>query len=332
MGISDGYMLDPATLTWSPVTLPPSRSRLNVVAPGADGRLYFFEPPSTTWSFDGSWNSTVAPRRIWADYLHAATGSDGLIYSVAETFDLADLGWVQAYDPVLDQRTTLRSMSTARSNFALASLGDRIYVVGGTGYTPDTAITLKTVDTYDVTTGTWSSVADLPLARQRLGAAGGPDGRLYAIGGSTDMIPGTTAVDAYDPIANRWTPVSPLTFGRNDPNVAVGPDGRIYVLSGYAPRPPNRVDAYGPIVALTPPHAPAGTTVVLTGSNFAANAVVSIFWGPTGALLETGATNASGVLVPRVPLVVPATASGDATLTVVDDKSQYPVKAFFTVD
>jgi hypothetical protein len=72
--------------------------------------------------------------------------------------------------------------------------------------------------------------------------------------------------------------------------------------------------------------------VTVTGSNFAANATVRVYLGPvSGALLKTGMTNSAGALTP-ITFSVPNVAGGNTVLTVVDDRSQYPITLFFRVN
>jgi N-acetylneuraminic acid mutarotase len=57
----------------------------------------------------------------------------------------------------------------------------KIYVVGGaTG-----GVQISDIDEYDPQTGEWTSVAQMPTARERLAVAV-INGRLYAIGGGRD--------------------------------------------------------------------------------------------------------------------------------------------------
>jgi N-acetylneuraminic acid mutarotase len=84
--------------------------------------------------------------------------------------------------------------------------------------------------------GTWEAVAPLSVARDMLAATVGPDGRVYAIGGSS----GTTtpvslaSVEAYSPGTNTWAAAPSLPAARHF-HAAVtgaGTDRRIYVLGG----------------------------------------------------------------------------------------------------
>src|SRR5207253_6298518 len=85
-------------------------------------------------------------------------------------------------------------------SFSAAALGPdgHIYVIGGTkGGSSDSSNFLHTVEAYDPTTDTWTcsigdincatslqTIAPMPTQREALGAATGPDGQIYAVGGA----------------------------------------------------------------------------------------------------------------------------------------------------
>jgi hypothetical protein len=95
---------------------------------------------------------------------------------------------------------------------------------------------------------------------------------------------------------------------------------------------PAPLEVYGPVVSANPSSAPPGGSVTVSGSNFAANANVSVYLGPvTRTLLKTGTTNSMGALAP-ITFNVPNIPSVTTVLTVVDDRSQYPITLFFRVN
>ena len=128
-------------------------------------------------------------------------------------------------------------------------------------------------------TGSWAGVASIPTARVSFGAATGPDGRVYAIGG---IVPGSkpqgapsNAVEAYDPTAGTWATLPTMPTARGDLAVATGPDGRIYAIGGYLPPPQNydvnTVEAYDPIAGswstVAPMPTPRDGLAAVTGSD-----------------------------------------------------------------
>jgi hypothetical protein len=71
----------------------------------------------------------------------------------------------------------------------------------------------------------------MPTARYALSAETGPDGRIYAIGGTSNANGPTPVVEAYDPATDTWTS-APLPFAVSDFASAVGENGTIYVIGG----------------------------------------------------------------------------------------------------
>lgn len=64
-----------------------------------------------------------------------------------------------------------------------------------------------------------------------MSAAGGRDGRIYAVGG--DMHAPLRTVEVYDPATDAWSRARPLQIARRGPGVVAGLDGRIYAIGGY---------------------------------------------------------------------------------------------------
>jgi N-acetylneuraminic acid mutarotase len=101
-----------------------------------------------------------------------------------------------------------------------------------------------TVQAFDTTTKTWSTLAPLPQGRFSLAAVGGPDGRLYAIGGDA---PGgfLTTVEVYIPSSNVWFDIARMNLPRAALAAAAGSDGRIYAFGGDTGNGlTNTVEAY----------------------------------------------------------------------------------------
>lgn len=100
--------------------------------------------------------------------------------------------------------------------------------------------------------GAWNPIAAMPKPKSLHGVALGSDGRIYAIGGTSDDGPPVTAeVFAYDPPSDMWSPVAAMAGGARR-NMAVTTDlnGLIYVIGGYnfgsPPFPISRAERYDP--------------------------------------------------------------------------------------
>jgi N-acetylneuraminic acid mutarotase len=147
-----------------------------------------------------------------------------------------------------DAWSPVASMTTRRYLFAAATGCDGgIYAIGGIadsgeqGGSLDTGLT-GSVEKYDPGKNIWTSVASLPTPRAGLGAATGPDGRIYAIGGSPDESFGASdTVEVYDPQTDVWETAAPLPVPLDDVNATSDSSGHIYALGSQA------TETYDPI-------------------------------------------------------------------------------------
>jgi hypothetical protein len=138
---------------------------------------------------------------------------------------------------------------------------------------------------------------------------------------------------AYNPATDHWDPVAPLLTAREMHASVTGPDGRIYVLGGSGGQDyVKSVEVYGPLVALSKSEAPPGISVLISGTNFAANANVAVYVGPVhGTPLATGRTNAAGGIAPAIVFKIPDVPPGDTFVSVVDDRSRFTTTVPLTV-
>ena len=123
--------------------------------------------------------------------------------------------------------------------------GFDVYASKPQPYSEEGAATLLVTVSDD--TDLWNQVAPLPTPDDFLAAATGPDGRIYAIGGS-DSYGAVSTVSAYAPSTNTWTQVASLPVALDGPAAVTGPDGRIYAIGGLDSsfEPVSTVYAYTP--------------------------------------------------------------------------------------
>jgi hypothetical protein len=306
-------------------------------ATDANGVIWVFNE-SGAFSFTGSTLWLTVPTTIPTprDAAGAARGPNGLIYLVGgrslATGQVSNA--IEAYNPASNTWTAgLPGMATARTQLAVAAgLDGRIYALGGFG----AAAQVATVEAYSIVSNKWTTLSDMPDVLDETTAVGGPDGRIYVAGGANATALGLVTVNAYSPVSNRWAPVAALA---NPPRYGIGLvvdlTGRIWAVGGSTnPEFAGEaiVQIYGPSVSVSPTAVPAGGTATVSGSNFAANANVSVYINSaTGTPLATGTTNASGALNAGIKFTVPSLAGGEVGLIVVDDKSQYPITLDFRV-
>jgi N-acetylneuraminic acid mutarotase len=121
---------------------------------------------------------------------------------------------------------------------------------------------------YDPGRDEWTELAPIPTPRTSPGAAVGPDGFIYVIGGDRANFKAVNNVaEAYDPKADHWSRLSPLPTPRDSPCAVAArcAEGRIliYVIGGRAFRGPKgnlgTVEAYDPASATWAAKAPMPT-------------------------------------------------------------------------
>jgi N-acetylneuraminic acid mutarotase len=132
----------PSTNRWtSGAAMPTPRYGATAVT-NADGNIYviggyqdgvrvldkveMYNPTANTWT-------TRAAMPTPRYQLAGALGTDGKIYAIGGTNDTGFFATVEAYDPSSNTWTTAPPMPTARYGLGAATLGGRIYAVGGRG-------------------------------------------------------------------------------------------------------------------------------------------------------------------------------------------------------
>jgi N-acetylneuraminic acid mutarotase len=149
------------------------------------------------------------------------------------------------YDPATDHWRALAPMPTARGAANAATVGDKIYVIGGASVHPGQKIVglsaqvphraLGTNEMYDPATNTWQSRSPMPTSRNHA-AIGVVNGKIYVLGGRLGAVfvnaSPTDVVEEYDPATDSWgfakakmsMPRSGTAYGSYG--------GRIYVAGG----------------------------------------------------------------------------------------------------
>lgn len=330
----------PATNRWSLVAPMLHYCAFCAAATGPDGHIYAFSGNgpvvvTSTEAYAPQQNRWLRLPDEPGDHFGggAVRGPDGRLYVIGGTNGDNGEGEVDVYDTRAKRWTRVPDLPTPRAFLGVTlGLDERIYTVGGTPGTPDT---LATVEAYNVSTRRWTHLTDIPTSREGLAAVAGADGRIYAVGGADASTPSSPSpsyaeVNAYDPGTGRWQTVAPLRTARQFLAAVRGVDGRIYAVGGATStdRILTTVEAYGPLISVTPPSVPVAGSVALTGTNFATSATVTVTWGtaPGGGVLATGHTTRAGTLLHPLRVRVPAgVRPGRYTLTAMDDRSRYPV-------
>ncbi|TAK96924.1 galactose oxidase [Patescibacteria group bacterium] len=139
----------------------------------------------------------------------AAVTCQGKLYVVGGNgVRIHPLACVYAYDSGKNRWMRKADLPTARGALGVASVGDRIYAVGG-------GINKRAVnilEEYDPLAGRWTARAPMPTAREHTVAVAA-DGRVFVLGGySGNRFNNLVANEVYDPKDNTWKVLSPLPY------------------------------------------------------------------------------------------------------------------------
>jgi N-acetylneuraminic acid mutarotase len=154
---------------------------------------------------------------------------EGKVYVVGG-FDASGtpVATVEAYDPGADRWTQRASLPAPLHHVNVATVGSKLYVVGGLTGSSFTASGTTLV--YDPAVDHWTPLSSMPSGTER-GASGVAvvDGKIVVAGG----LGGESVADAsiFDPQGNAWTPLQPLAVAR-DHLAAATVGGRVYAVAG----------------------------------------------------------------------------------------------------
>ena len=125
-----------------------------------------------------------------------------------------------------------QAMSTARAQLAYATdSSNRPYAIGGRS---GSGAVLASVERYDFSSNTWTTLAPLPLGHYAFTAASDGNGHIYTLGGGTTSAATSVSADVYQyTIAtDTWTVVAPMPVATRESTAVLGPNGKIYVVGG----------------------------------------------------------------------------------------------------
>jgi len=216
------------------------------LAPGwkPKGLVYEYDPASDKWA-------KKQPMALPSHHV-AFTELNGKIY-VFGGFVLPQSGppsWVPIdnaweYDPGADSWKALAPMPTKRGSPVAATVGGKIYVIGGAVPGPNQAAvhparphtSVGTVEEYDPATNTWRVRAPMPTPRNHT-YAGVVNGKIYVAGGRVGaaFISGGSSnigvIEAYDPATDSWSQGLARMPTARSAHAGGVYGGRLYVTGG----------------------------------------------------------------------------------------------------
>ena len=159
----------------------------------------------------------IGGRTYWGIVAHVEK------YSLDTNHTVADSDWM---------------MPTPVSNAGAASIGAKIYVVGGATEDPITtnAIPVPNLQIFDTATRTWDTGPPLPKALMQCAVTSiGP--KLYAFGGlksiGTNSYAAVTDAYVFDTGTNAWSSIKVLSTATAYAAVAPTATGKIWVMGGF---------------------------------------------------------------------------------------------------
>lgn len=257
------FEYDAATNAWAKKkAMPLALHRFAIAAYG--DKIYLFggfkypdngsagwQPVDTVWRYDPAsdeWSSLAAmPVRRGAA---SASVANGKIYVIggatvaAGTKDIAIqpkrrhdvLGTMEEYDPKTNTWRTRTGLPTPRNHAASATVGGKIYVIGGriaSAFAEDGSDT-DVVEAYDPARDLWSRPLErMPAARSAAGVAMWRN-RIVIAGGETSGSTGVAAsgaIASYDPEKDRWSALPAMPEPRRAIAVELIGD-RLYLIGG----------------------------------------------------------------------------------------------------
>ena len=193
-------------------------------------------------------------------------------------------------------------LATPRDDFGLATVGGRVWVLGGTS--GDRAGRLESSEIYDPAADSWTAGPTLPFGRSAFRAIAVGD-TIYTFGGASVEQAAIDSVQALDTKTNQWRTLAPLPAPLVG-HAVVESAGTIYVLGGRSQgNVVGTAYAYTPATNIWRTFAPLPTSrdnlaaAVLNGKIYAlgglvngtASTVVEVYdpatgtWGSAPALL-----------------------------------------------
>jgi N-acetylneuraminic acid mutarotase len=200
-----------------------------------DGKLYVFgglpggtdaTPTGLVYEYDPANDKWTKKKKMPLPAHHlAVTEYRGKIYLFGGGARLVPGGpnWVPIsnsweYDPTNDSWKALAPMPTPRGGAVAATVGDKMYVIGGGSVHPGATVVgltpaspqraLTTNEMYDPVTNAWQTRSPMPTPRNHT-AIGVVNGKIYVIGGRVASVyvlrsANVDVVEEYDPATDSW--------------------------------------------------------------------------------------------------------------------------------
>jgi N-acetylneuraminic acid mutarotase len=225
---------DPSANTWTAVGMMAQDRHGHTATTLRDGRVLIvgnsrsteiFDPTTGVFSLTGNLND----ERVW----HTATMlPDGNVMVAGGKAGGTYLNSSEVYDVATGAWTRLAPLSDARMRHTAVLTSQGVMVVGGFNGSVWVAPALRTVELYNLSTKTWSTIASMNYARREHAVAVLHDGSVIAVGGESSETFYNSA-ERFSPIDGRWTIIeSRLGYWPAEFSSVTLADGRVLVAGG----------------------------------------------------------------------------------------------------
>ena len=189
----------------------------------------------------GRLKTTDSRRRLWYRRVALVVALLGVLSVVASLPAAASPRPVRWVTDRTDEWKSRSPINQARSGSDVATVGGRIYVVGGFVLGGPS---LGSVESRSVQYGPWRFVPPLPTPLSNSGVAAS-DGLIYNFGGILDDDSTAAGVDVYAPESRRWTPKRPMPQPL-DSMGAASSGGLLYLAGGFTDQVTSQLLVYNP--------------------------------------------------------------------------------------
>ena len=267
------YEYDPASNAWAKKK-PMRLNSHHVAFAGLNNRIYAFggfvlpEAGGPAWNaIDNAWEydpakdewKALAPMPTKRGAAAAAV-ANGKIYITGGANSIAGITengihptrphnvmtTVEEYDPATNTWRAVRPMLVARNHHTTASVGDKLYTIGGrigSAFITGGANNIDLVEMYDPATNLWTPREKMPTRRSAMGW-GVFNNYVIVAGGEyqdREMLAAYRAVEAYDATLNRWQVLPSMPHPRHGfTGGVIG--NRFYAVSGDAQSAASGID------------------------------------------------------------------------------------------
>ena len=133
---------------------------------------------------------------------HQMAAIDPYVYVVGGKDSCCSYRGLTRYDPTSNSWTSMANMGDSHENYAIAALGQYIYVMGG-------CCDKSNVERYDTVSNTWTNMPSMPTGGFL--ARGESDGTyVYKMGGQNSDY----KLERFDPDANSWSSMANMAQPR----------------------------------------------------------------------------------------------------------------------